>query len=82
MLSSRLNAFVIPMSQTTPMHRREDRIADDLDTHAGDEDERCRGSLGGELRERRQAVEIVEEAGEEDDAAAAENAAELGRGRR
>ena len=81
MLSSRLNAFVMPMSQATPITVAATGLLDDLDAHARDEHERRRGALRAELRERRQVEEVVGEACGEEDRAAAEDAAELARGR-
>ena len=62
-------------------HCRGDVVADDLDADAGRENERCGRALRRELRERRELVEIVDEAREEEDPAAAEDAAELRRRR-
>ena len=54
-----------------------DIVGDDLDPDAGHEHEGRGTSLGGELRERRKAVGVVDQAGDEEDDAAAEDAAEL-----
>ena len=77
MLSSRLNAFVIPISQTTPSTVAAMSLRDDLDADAGGEHERRGRDLRRELRERREAVDVVEQPGDEEDRAAAEDAAEL-----
>ena len=81
MLSSRLNAFVIPTSQTTPSDRREDVVADDLDADARRRARARRRRPARELGERRQVEDVVEQAGEEEDRAAAEDPAELRRRR-
>ena len=64
MLSSRLNAFVIPTSQTRPMQSRERRSSDDLDGEPAREHDPGGRELGGELRERAERVEVVREPGE------------------
>ena len=77
MLSSRLKAFVIPTSQTRPDDRREHVVADDLDGQPGGEHDAGRRELGRELRDRLQRVDVVDEAGDEEDRAAAEDAEQL-----
>ena len=67
MLSSRLNAFEMPISQTTAIASRDHLVVDDLDVRTGGEDDRRRAALGGELRERPDAAEVVGEPGEEDE---------------
>ena len=52
-------------------------VGDDLDADTGDEDERDGRSLRGELRERGKPEDVVDHAGDEEDGAAAEDAAEL-----
>ena len=81
MLSRRLKAFVIPTSHTTPITVASESFETISTRMPGDEHERRRADLGGDLRERRQAVDVVDEPGEEEDRAAAEDAAELARSR-
>ena len=77
MLSSRLNAFVIPTSQSEPDRPREHVVADDLDAQAAREHDDGRGDLRRELRDRAQVPEVVDEPGDEDDRDAREDPAEL-----
>ena len=64
MLSRRLNAFVIPTSQTRPSTSRA-RGADHLDREA---EPGARGAeLGDELRDRAERVDVVDEPGREED---------------
>ena len=65
MLSSRLNAFETPISQSDGDRVAEDRVVDELDVRAGREHDRRRRALGGELRERAEAEEVVGEPGGE-----------------
>ena len=67
MLSSRLNAFVSPISHTTATASPITWLRDELDVRPGGEDDRGRGALRGELRERREATKVVDEARREDD---------------
>ena len=77
MLSSRLNAFVIPTSQTTPSAVAAMSL-EMISTRTPDgEHERRGGALRRELRERREPEDVVEQAGDEEDRAAADDAAEL-----
>ncbi|MDX6441083.1 MAG: hypothetical protein QOE43_812, partial [Gaiellaceae bacterium] len=62
-------------------HRGCGVVADDLDPDAAGQNEGCRAKLRADLRERRQTEDVVGEACEVEDRAAAENAAELPRGR-
>ena len=77
MLSSRLKAFVIPTSQSTPMRRREHVVVDDLDREAHDEHDRGRAELRAELHDRGQRVDVVDQAGEEEERGAGEDAEQL-----
>jgi hypothetical protein len=62
-------------------HRRGNVVGDDLHADAGREDERRRGGLGRDLRERREPVDVVEQSGGKEDRAAADDPGELaGRG--
>ena len=65
MLSSRLKAFATPISQTHGDRVAEHRVVDELDVRARREHDRGRAALGGELRERGQPEEVVDEPGEE-----------------
>ena len=56
---------------------RDDVVADQLDVEAAREDDDGRGDLGGELRDRAQVPEVVDEPGDEDDRDTGEDAAEL-----
>ena len=58
-------------------HDRERVVRDDVHREAGREHEGCRSHLGGELRERGQGAQVVDQAGDEDDAHAAEDPEEL-----
>ena len=61
MLSSRLNAFVIPTSQSERERASATHLrVDELDVGAGREHDRRRGDLDAELRERRQRPEVVD----------------------
>ena len=62
-------------------HRPDDRVRDDLDAHAGREHERGSRELRADLRDRREAEDIVEQARGEEDRAAADDACELPAGR-
>ena len=67
MLSSRLKAFARPISQTTAIASPITLVVDELDVRPGGEHDRRGGALRGELRERRQAAQVVDEPGGEDE---------------
>src|SRR5207244_1946930 len=76
MLSSRLNAFVIPTSHRSPMpHAR--TAPDELDLEAARDDDHRGGELRRELREDVQVPEVVDEAGREEEGDSGENPDEL-----
>ena len=77
MLSSRLNAFVIPTSQRRPIASGEHVVADDLDREARGQHDAGGRELRRELRERAQRVGVVEQARHEEDRAAAEDPQQL-----
>ena len=79
MLSSRLNALVMPTSHSEPDRPREDVVSDDLDVQAARQHDHGGGDLCGELREGAQVPQVVGEAGDEDDRDAGEDSAELSR---
>ncbi len=58
-------------------HRREHVVAEDLDRQPGGEDDARRRELGDQLRDRLQRVDVVDEAGDEEDCAAAEDPEQL-----
>ena len=59
-------------------HGRRDVVADDLDADAGDEHERGRAAPARRSSRPGEVEDVVEEAGDEEDGAAAEDASELG----
>ena len=67
MLSSRLKAFVIPTSQRSASGPRDDLRVDELDAVPVTSDDAAPRELRGELRERRQRTQVVDEAGDEED---------------
>ena len=67
MLSSRLNAFVIPIDQTTAIASAITSLWTIWTLVPVREHDRRRADLGGELRQRSQVPEIVDEPGEEDE---------------
>ena len=73
MLSSRLKAFVIPTSQTSPIASRSSRC-DHLDRQPGDEHDSRSRELGRESLDG-SSGEVVHEPGQEEDRAACEDAA-------
>ena len=77
MLSSRLNAFVIPTSHATAERDRDPVARDDLDRQAAGERDRGRAELRASLAHAGQCPEIVDEAGQEEQRAPAEHAPEL-----
>ena len=66
MLSSRLNAFVIPTSQTSAERPRDDVGVDELHAGARSRARSRRPRAARELRERRQRAHVVDEAGDEE----------------
>ena len=83
MLSSRLKAFVIPTSQTSPSAVASTSLPTISTVSPGGEHDAGRRELGRQLRDRLERVDVVDEAGDEEDRAAAEDpeqlAARLGR---
>ena len=77
MLSSRLKAFVIPTSQKSADRDREPGAVHDLDVRAGREDDRGASELRGDLGERRQRADVVDQACEEEQARSGEDPDEL-----
>ena len=76
MLSSRLNAFVIPTSQRSASAQATTCV-DQLHVGAGREHEDCGRDLQRELRERRHRAQVVDEARDEEDRDAAVDAGDL-----
>ena len=77
MLSSRLNAFVIPTSQRIPSGTAIQSVPTSSTVRPLQSDDRGRADLRAELGPRRERVEIVDEARQEEQRAAAEHAPEL-----
>ena len=69
-----------PDEPDEPEHSREHVVADDLDRQPGGEDEGRGRELGRQLRDRLQRVDVVDEAGDEEDRAAAEDPEQLAAG--
>ena len=80
MLSSRLNAFVTPTSQSSAIAIADALVADELDLRAASRARsRRRRSARASFASGLQATEVVDEAGDEDERAAGEDTAELAR---
>ena len=77
MLSSRLNAFVIPTSQRTPIAAARTSLPTISTERPVDEHDRRGAELRGELEPRGQRVDVVDQAGEEEQRGAAEDAEQL-----
>ena len=66
-----------PDQPDEPEHRREHVVADDLDRQPGGEDDGRGGELGRQLRDRPEREDVVDETGDEQDRAAAEDPEQL-----
>ena len=80
MLSSRLNALVIPTSQITPSGTAIQSLETSSTVSPLQSARAASSELRAELRPRRQRPEVVDEPGEKQERAAAEDAPELRRG--
>ena len=79
MLSSRLNAFVIPTSQKSATTIAEHVVRDELDAKPGGDRDPGGRELGDELRDRAQVPDVVDEPCDEQDPAAREDPGQLPR---
>ena len=79
MLSSRLNAFVIPTSQKTRDHDAQQVVRDELDAEPGGDRDPGGRELGDELRDRAQVPDVVDEPRDEQQPAPREDSGQLPR---